>query len=197
MPAAAGDTWQCCATMRHEMERIGPAGVAIRRLGAEDAQLYRAFRIRAVRETPTAFTSSLAEEHARPLAATVERLTAPGRPNDAMFGAFTSDMTLVGVVGLHTGVGEQERHKATLFGMAVSPDHSGLGIGTALVQHLLSYARGIDGLAQVDLRFTEGNRAADRLYRSCGFVEWGREPDAVRVDGQAITKVHMTCVLSR
>jgi GNAT superfamily N-acetyltransferase len=81
--------------------------------------------------------------------------------------------------------------------MAVSSEHSRQGIGVALVEHLLGYARGIDGLAQVDLRFTEGNRAAERLYRSCGFVEWGREPDAVRVAGQSITKVHMTCRLHR
>jgi ribosomal protein S18 acetylase RimI-like enzyme len=180
-----------------EMERIGPDGVVVRRLGAADAALYRAFRIRAVGETPTAFTSSLAEETARPLAAIVARLTAPGRPHDAMFGAFLAGDELVGIVGLRTGVGEQERHKATLFGMAVSPDHGGEGIGTALVRHLLNYARGIDALVEVDLRFTEGNRAAERLYRSCGFVEWGREPDAVRVAGQAITKVHMTCVLYR
>jgi GNAT superfamily N-acetyltransferase len=183
--------------MPSEMERIGPAGVVIRRLDADDAELYRAFRIRAVRQTPTSFTSSLAEEIARPLAATAERLAAPGRPDDAVFGAFTVVGELVGVAGLRTGTGEQERHKAKLFGMAVSSDHSGRGIGSALVQHLLRYARTIDGLTQVDLRFTEGNRAAERLYRSCGFVEWGREPDAVRVDGQAITKVHMACVLYR
>jgi ribosomal protein S18 acetylase RimI-like enzyme len=177
------------------MERIGPAGVVIRRLGSEDAELYRTFRIRAVRDMPTAFTSSVAEEIARPLAATVERLT--GRPNDAVFGAFSVGGELLGVVGLRNGAGEQERHKATLFGMAVSSEHFGQGIGAALVEHLLGYARGIDGLAQVDLRFTEGNRAAERLYRSCGFVEWGREPDAVRVAGQSITKVHMTCRLHR
>ncbi|MGA7989556.1 MAG: GNAT family N-acetyltransferase [Candidatus Dormiibacterota bacterium] len=194
---SAGDAARCCANMPGEMERIGPASVVIRRLGADDAELYRAFRIRAVRETPTAFTSSLAEEIARPLAATAERLAAPGRPNDAVFGAFTAGGDLVGVVGLRTVTGEQERHKARLFGMAVSSDHSGRGIGTALVQHLLIYARGVDGLVQVDLRFTEGNRTAERLYRSCGFVEWGREPDAVRVDGHAITKVHMTCALYR
>lgn len=182
--------------MPREMERIDPQRVVIRRLGAGDAELYRGFRIRAVRETPTAFTSSLAEEMTRPLEATVERLTAPGRPNDAVFGAF-NDGELLGVVGLRNGLGKQERHKATLFGMAVSSDHWGQGIGAELVQHLLTYARGIEGLVQVDLRFTEGNVAAGRLYRSCGFVEWGREPDAVRVAGQAITKVHMTCALNR
>ncbi|WP_020390648.1 hypothetical protein [Kribbella catacumbae] len=36
-----------------------------------------------------------------------------------------------------------------------------------------------------------GNAAAERLYRSCGFEQWGREPAAVMVDGQPVAKLHL------
>jgi RimJ/RimL family protein N-acetyltransferase len=184
------------ATIAVDMEQTSPAGVVIRRLSADDAERYRAFRLRALRETPSAFSSSFAEESARPLVATVERLAPAGRPNDAVFGAFAGD-ALVGVAGLRRWPGEQECHKATLFGMAVAPQRWGQGIGMALVQHVLDYARHVEGLVQVELRYSEGNAAAERLYRACGFEEWGREAGAVFVAGNAITKVHMTCVLTR
>ncbi|MBD0671388.1 hypothetical protein [Streptomyces sp. CBMA156] len=45
-----------------------------RRLGAADAAPYRAFRLAALRESPSAFTSSHAEEAGRPLSATLRRL---------------------------------------------------------------------------------------------------------------------------
>jgi RimJ/RimL family protein N-acetyltransferase len=170
--------------------------VRIRRLGADDAERYRAFRLHSLRAMPSSFSSSFAEESARPLSATVERLAPTGRPDDAVFGAFCSE-ELVGIAGLRRWAGDQERHKATLFGMAVAPERSGQGIGTALVRHVLDYARSVEGLIQVELRYSEGNAPAERLYRACGFEEWGRERGAVLVAGDAITKVHMTCVLER
>jgi len=57
-------------------------------------------------------------------------------------------------------------------------------------------AASIEGVRQVLLMYSEGNVAAERLYRSCGFVEFGREPRAVRmVDGRFVTKVHMIRLL--
>lgn len=46
-------------------------------------------------------------------------------------------------------------------------------------------------LRQVLLTVSEGNEAALRLYTSCGFEVWGREPAAVLVDGQPVAKLHM------
>lgn len=51
------------------------------------------------------------------------------------------------------------------------------------------------GLLQVVLTVSEGNGPAERLYRSCGFATFGREPRAVIVGGCAIAKLHMICIL--
>ncbi|MBD0671387.1 hypothetical protein BU198_11900 [Streptomyces sp. CBMA156] len=45
------------------------------------------------------------------------------------------------------------------------------------------------------LTVSEGNEPALRVYTACGFEEWGREPRAVPVDGRAVAKLHMVCLL--
>jgi RimJ/RimL family protein N-acetyltransferase len=174
---------------------VGEAGVTIRRLGTTDAVAYRAFRLRAVRETPLAFTASFDEESAKPLAATVARLAPPGRPDDAVFGAFDGPEELIGIVGLSVAPRPQERHLANLFGMGVAREATRRGVGRALVLRVLEYAQSLDGVLQVELRVSEGNEAAERLYCACGFEEWGRQRRAVMVQGTAVTKIHMVCML--
>ena len=167
----------------------------IRRLGANDVEAYRAFRLQAIRATPLAFTSSFEEESSRPLSVMIERLIAPGRPDDAVFGAFDDAGKLIGIAGLAVAQRPQERHGATLYGMAVAPHHARRGIGRALVMRVLEHAASVRGLLQVQLRVSEGNVAAEQLYRECGFEEWGREPRAVMVHRTAVTKIHMVRML--
>ncbi|HMG63921.1 MAG TPA: GNAT family N-acetyltransferase [Streptosporangiaceae bacterium] len=174
---------------------LGP--VTIRALSVADAGEYRAFRLRALQRAPAAFTSSFAEENAKPLSATIQRLGVAGRPHDTVIGAYDEARNLVGIAGLAVSPRRQERHKATLFGMAVAPSATGQGIGKALVRRVLDLAVNIGGLVQVGLTVSEGNQPAERLYRSCGFEVWGREPRAVIVDGHPVAKLHMVRMLDQ
>ncbi|MFI5735429.1 GNAT family N-acetyltransferase [Kribbella sp. NPDC051587] len=159
--------------------------ISVRQLRAGDAVAYRAFRLEALRRTPSAFTSSYGEELAMPLSAWVARLS-----SDIVLGAFDAAGVLVGTAGLFVPARQQERHKGTLFGMAVAGCLGGRGIGRQLVQGVLAEAR-LRDLLQIGLTVSAGNYAAEHLYRSCGFQVWGSEPRAVIVDGIAITKIHM------
>ena len=174
---------------------MGDAGALIRGLVANDAERYRAFRLQAIRATPLAFTASFEEESTRALSAMIDRLIAPGRPDDAVFGAFDNSGKLIGIAGFTVSQRAQERHSATLFGMAVAPHATRRGVGRALVMRVLEHAGSVRGLLQVQLRVSEGNTAAEQLYRSCGFEEWGRERRAVIVQGVAVTKIHMVRML--
>ncbi|KAB8197456.1 GNAT family N-acetyltransferase [Nonomuraea phyllanthi] len=175
---------------------IGSQTVTVRELGVEDAAPYRAFRLEALRATPTAFTSSYEEESAKPLSTTIARLAAAGRPDGAVVGAYDGGR-LIGIAGLSVPPRRQERHKATLFGMAVAPHAAGRGIGKLLVHRILEIAASVEGLTQVGLTVSEGNLPAERLYRSCGFEVWGREPRAVVIGGRPIAKLHMIRMLDR
>ncbi|MFD5437257.1 GNAT family N-acetyltransferase [Kitasatospora sp. NPDC127067] len=169
--------------------------VVLRRLGVADAEPYRAFRLAALRGTPSAFTSSHAEEAGRPLSETLHRLAGAEAGPDALIGAFDDTGTLVGTAGLKVPQRGQERHKGTLYGMAVARSAAGRGIGRALVREVLRTAARDGRLRQVLLTVSEGNEPALRLYTACGFEVWGREPRAVLVDGRAVAKLHMVRLL--
>jgi RimJ/RimL family protein N-acetyltransferase len=170
--------------------------VTVRKLKAGDAEEYRTFRLQALRDSPAAFTSSFAEEVAKPLSGTIDRLEPAGRRHDAVFGAFDDVGNLVGIAGLAVYTRSHERHKGRLFGMAVAKPVAGRGLGKLLVRRVLDSAAAIDGLLQVGLTVSEGNLPAERLYRSCGFEVWGREPQAIIVGGRPVAKLHMIHMLA-
>lgn len=170
--------------------------LSLRRLAPIDASAYLAFRVQALAATPTAFTSTADEERHRPIAWALSRIRSDSRPDDFVLGAFSSER-LVGVAGFSVPEQLQARHKGLLFGMAVAREAAGHGVGRRLVERLLTEARGIAGMLQVVLTVSEGNVPAERLYRSCGFREFGREPRAVIVNGESVTKIHMVKMLDR
>ncbi|MEU3573568.1 GNAT family protein [Kitasatospora sp. NPDC036755] len=184
-----------CPTADRTTAGRAPGAVRLRPLGVVDAVPYRAFRLAALRETPSAFTSSHAEEAGKPLSATLDRLAAAEAGPGALIGAFDGAGELVGTAGLKVPRRSQERHKGTLYGMAVARGAGGRGIGRALVREVLRTAARDGGLRQVLLTVSEGNERALRLYTACGFEVWGREPQAVVVDGLAVAKLHMVCLL--
>ena len=66
------------------------------------------------------------------------------------------------------------RHRAE-FGISVERAYWGRGIGRALTNACIEAARRA-GYAQLELSVVAENAAAIALYRSAGFVEYGRNP---------------------
>ena len=73
---------------------------------------------------------------------------------------------------------EKVRHRAA-FGISVAQAYWGLGIGRALTQACIECAARA-GYAQLELEVVARNEAALALYRSEGFVEYGRNPKGFR-----------------
>jgi RimJ/RimL family protein N-acetyltransferase len=165
----------------------------IRRLTPDDAAVYRTLRLRALQEHPDAFTSSHAEESAKPLAATERRL-APDSP-DWVFGAFVAN-ELAGVAGLSREPRAKNRHKASVFGMYVAREHGRRGVGGGLLAGIIETARSLPGLEQLVLTVTDTNVAARSLYEKSGFRSFGVEPRAIRVNDVYYDKNHMILFLA-
>jgi ribosomal protein S18 acetylase RimI-like enzyme len=174
------------------MDPIFPAH-ALRRLLPADAAAYRALRLRGLLEHADAFTSSYEEERDKPLATTERRLAPDG--DDIVWGAF-SGAALAGVIGLGRETRTKNRHKATVFGMYVAPEHCGRGIGAALLSHLIGEARRQPGLLQLVLTVTDTNDGARALYERAGFRSFGVEPRAIRVGSRYHGKIHMILFLT-
>jgi RimJ/RimL family protein N-acetyltransferase len=168
--------------------------IAIRRLVPDDVAVYRALRLRGLKEHPDAFTSGYDEEAAKPVAATEARL-AP-EAGSRMWGACVEG-TLVGAIGLLREPRVKILHKGEVFGMYVVRERAGQGVGAALLSHLLGEARREPGLTQLTLTVTETNVAARRLYEKFGFRSFGIEPRAIRVGDTHYDKNHMIHFLAQ
>jgi ribosomal protein S18 acetylase RimI-like enzyme len=154
----------------------------VRRLTAEDASTYRRLRLIALRESPSSFGSAYEDEELKPIEHFRDSLE--GSSERVFFGAFV-DNHLVGCVGIEREAGRKEQHKAFLRGMYVDPANRGDGIGRALLSAALNHAEAWPGLEQVTLAVTASAAPAVALYRRAGFIEYGRAPRALLLDGVA------------
>ena len=85
------------------------------------------------------------------------------------------DGKVVGSAGINAvGRKYKVRHRAN-FGISVLKEYWGLGLGKALTKACIKCA--IDaGYKQLELDAVAANDRALSLYKSCGFVEFGRNP---------------------
>ncbi len=160
----------------------------IRRLTPQDAPSFRALRLSALRDEPTAFGSSYEEEVAFSPEVMAARLAE--HPDQGVFGAF-DEARLLGIVSLRRENMLKLRHKGMIFGMYVAPEARGKGIGRGLLSHALALAQSLPELLQVNLSVNAGNVAAISLYASLGFEAFGREPGAMKIDEVLHDELHM------
>ncbi|QOJ00168.1 MAG: GNAT family N-acetyltransferase [Phycisphaeraceae bacterium] len=97
------------------------------------------------------------------------------------------------VASLHLAAGKRKKigHQA-LLGMGVAAGWRGRGIGRAILETAVGWARAHPVLEMVTLGVYEENEPAVRLYGSLGFVVYGRLPGALRhEDGTTHTNLDM------
>ena len=162
----------------------------IRLLDRHDAPAYQALRLRALRESPQAFSASHEDEAGRGVDEVAARIAPAADGSVRMFGVFESG-ELAGFVALIHPQRKKLRHGAELAGMYVAPAFRRHGLGTALLQAVIAHVRSIDGVRQLGLGVNAANTAAKALYRSAGFVGWGVQPRALRIDGVFHDEEHM------
>ena len=163
----------------------GAMATTVRRLQPGETALFRALRLRALENAPEAFANTLADALQQPESYWEQRtqsLTAPGR--NVMFIAEHAGAPF----GLAFGL-VYEAGVAHLGGMWVDPALRGRGLGRALVEAVIEWARD-RGFTRIDLWVTERNQPAVRLYERTGFEPTGRR--GVLPWNQALSIVEMT-----
>jgi GNAT superfamily N-acetyltransferase len=134
--------------------------VLVRETVLADWQALRDIRLQALRDAPYAFGSSYSREAAFEAAEWRKRAT-----RDGSFLAFLPEVTPAGLAGgFQEGPGTVE-----LVAMFVRPQARGRGVGEALIDAVIGWARVRDATS-VHLWVTETNQAALRLYERCGFT---------------------------
>jgi GNAT superfamily N-acetyltransferase len=137
--------------------------VVVHEIAPQDWERFRQIRLRALADSPFAFSSTVQEEEARPETDWRERLAHPGR---VTFAAIDGDRW-VGIAGVF--VLEDQPSIAHLVSMWVDPGARRGGVGTLLITRALEWAQA-SGMRRLDLWVTETNEPALRLYAASGFV---------------------------
>ncbi len=136
----------------------------IERLRQGEGARLRAIRLRALADAPEAFSATFATAAKRDAEAWEAQVVAlptfVWREGDADLGM------------VRGAVADEDPTSAYLLSMWVAPEARGRGIGAALVDEVVAWARG-RGLRRLLLDVGEHNVAAQGLYERCGFVTTG------------------------
>lgn len=161
--------------------------IAIRPLTAEDAEAFKALRLKAIQDAPTAIWPTHEEEAARTLDETRNRIRTSD--HQIVFGAFAGP-ALIGIAGLRREPLAQVAHKAVLWGVFVDPARRRGGIAGRLLDAAIAHARAASVL-QIQLCVNAENPHAQALYRNAGFETFGIERRAMRVGKRFYDEEHM------
>jgi ribosomal protein S18 acetylase RimI-like enzyme len=167
----------------------------IRLLTPDDADEWWRLRQESLQEDPEAFSSS-AEDHHSLKAEDVRQRLSSNQAEFFIVGAF-DDHRLAGMSGFHRQHGAKSQHKAGVWGVYVTPEWRGHGVGRRLMEMLLERAAGIKGVEQVLISVTTTQTAARTLYCSLGFEPFGVELRAVKIGDRYFDEEHMLLILKR
>ena len=155
----------------------------IRRLTDLDAESYRQLRHEALEREPQAFTESAAEHRALTLETIRDRLVTAD--DNFVLGAFI-DRQLIGMAGFFRRRGEKIRHRGGIWGVYVSEECRGRGVGRALLAELIGLLQLLPGIEQVTLAVSRQNAGARTLYESLGFEVYGCEKGALKIGDEYV-----------
>lgn len=102
---------------------------------------------------------------------------------------------LAGMIGLQRFKKQKRRHRAMVWGVYVSPAARGRAAARQMLDEVIQRAREMEGLDHLVLSVSNHALAANHLYTSKGFVEWGRELRAARTGDTWMDEVWMSLVL--
>jgi ribosomal protein S18 acetylase RimI-like enzyme len=136
----------------------------------QNATLFKDVRLRALQDTPTAFSSTYAKESQLSDADWVARAAQWTNERSATYLALDAKIPC----GIASGILDKDDAKcAHLLSMWVAPMHRRSGIGRKLVKAIIDWSRA-HGVCTLQLIVTSNNDNAIKFYEHLGFVLTGK-----------------------
>lgn len=161
-------------------------GSVIRRLDVGDYDGFRRLRGEGLDAHPEAFATDGRDWRRAPRETVDALLSLDERPVLGLF-----DTELVGIVGLGLEERPAVRHKASLWGLYVTPRARGRGAARRLVESAIEHAAGIPRIEMLRLVVDADNAAAIAVFERAGFERYGLEPRARRVGATYRDQLYM------
>lgn len=144
--------------------------------GPDGAEVYRNFNLT---HGETEFLLSYPDENSFDIPQEEQFLTEKERGEREIELCAVLEGRIVGTAGIEAvGTKDKVKHRAS-FGISVEKACWGLGIGRALTRACIECAQAA-GYSQLELEVVSANETAVSLYKSVGFVEYGRNPKGFR-----------------
>jgi L-amino acid N-acyltransferase YncA len=170
----------------------------VRILTAKDAEAFWKIRLRALQEDPESFGATYEEILERGITGTGPGLSRrEGAAEEATFGAFDEKGQIVGIASFRREEGAKRRHKGVIWGMYVPKELRGEGIGKALLEAAIDYAKGLPGLERINLAVVLTSKEARLLFVSHGFETYGLERQALKLHDRYFDQELMTLPLKK
>jgi len=149
---------------KHSMILLEPITV-------QNVFVFKEVRLRALRDTPSAFGSTYAREFQLTDAEWIERAIRWNGEKGIGFLAMDDDEVACGIAG--SFLDEDDATRAQLISMWTAPTHRRHGVGRLLVDEVAAWAR-LRGARTLQLMVTSVNEPAMRFYERLGFTRTGR-----------------------
>jgi ribosomal protein S18 acetylase RimI-like enzyme len=163
----------------------------LRQLTVHDRAHFRQLRFLALTVNPDDFVMTAAEEQLVPRLSIEAALEEPD-PSNFFLGAFPDGKDVpIGIAGLITSSLRKARHCGHVRSVFVHPGHRRKGVARMLVARIVQKAAEA-GLVALRLEVVASNAGAVGLYESLGFVPYGREPGAYKLDDRSWDVLLMT-----
>ena len=144
--------------------------ISLQLIDPANAAVFKDIRLRALQDSPTAFSAKYADEAKLTDSDWLDRAAQWSKDKSAAYLAIDSGAP----VGIAAGIldGNNPLH-ANLMSMWVAPTHRRLGIGRILVDAIISWAR-VHNVLHLHLMVTSNNDRAMQFYQRLGFTRTGR-----------------------
>jgi ribosomal protein S18 acetylase RimI-like enzyme len=144
--------------------------ISIEPLAPRDALLLKAIRLRALRDAPTAFSSTFEKESALSDADWMERASQWSGERSITYLA-RDEGAPCAIAAAY--IDRENPELAHLVSMWVAPTHRRLGLGEKLVKRILDWVR-LKNVSTLTLLVTSNNDAAIKFYERLGFAMTGK-----------------------